>query len=223
VIARLQTLSRRDSLTRLLNRRAFERALRHEAARARRFDEPLSLLLIDLDHFKRINDEHGHAAGDALLFAVSRTLKTVARDIDRVARFGGEEFCILLPRTTTAGAKQVAGRVCAAIAGTRVNRTEHALSVTASIGVATSRNKHEPVQRIIERADQSMYRAKAQGRNRFAVDGSDDGIVASRAPEFQRRKTPAKKTAREPTGSGACLSQLPKAHSRMPRNSRVAR
>lgn len=169
LVNRLQHLSQHDSLTGLLNRRAIEQSLAREAHRLQRFNEPYSVLLVDIDHFKRINDQLGHAAGDEVLRQVARTLMEQAREVDRVARYGGEEFCVLLPHTEHEGAVQAAERLRAAVLERTIAWQDLTLNVTVSTGVACATNPVEPVNALLRRADDALYRAKAQGRNRVEV------------------------------------------------------
>lgn len=144
------------SLTGLPNRRALEMALEREAARVERGGEPLSLVLLDLDDFKKINDEKGHPEGDRLLREVGRYLIAHVRQQDLVGRWGGEEFAILLPRTSGAQATHLAERLREGL---------KALGITASFGVATYRGD---LQDLYRRADEALYRAKAGGKDRVA-------------------------------------------------------
>lgn len=169
LVHRLQHLSQHDSLTGLLNRRAIEQGLAREAHRLQRFNEPFSVLLVDIDHFKRINDQLGHAAGDEVLRQVARTLMDQAREVDRVARYGGEEFCVLLPHTEHEGALQAAERLRAAVLETAIPWQDVTLRVTISTGVACATQPEERMDALLRRADDALYRAKAQGRNRVEV------------------------------------------------------
>ena len=169
LVSRLEHLSHHDSLTGLLNRRAIEQLLSREAQRLQRFNEHFSLLMVDIDHFKRINDRLGHAAGDAVLCAVAQTLQAHAREVDRVARFGGEEFCVLLPHTLHDGALQAAERLREAINQVSIPWNDEVISVTISTGLATADNPEESLDAIIQRADQALYQAKADGRNRVVA------------------------------------------------------
>jgi diguanylate cyclase (GGDEF)-like protein len=169
LVRKLQHLSHHDSLTGLLNRRAFEYLLGRECQRLQRFGEHFSLLILDIDHFKRINDRLGHAAGDAVLTAVAQTLQNHAREVDRVARFGGEEFCVLLPRTTDEGALQAAERFRTAINNTVVAWSDESISVTISTGLATALQSGESLEELLRRADLALYQAKTEGRNRVVL------------------------------------------------------
>lgn len=169
LVRKLEHLSHHDSLTGLLNRRAFEYLLSRECQRLQRFQEEFSLLILDIDHFKRINDRLGHAAGDAVLAAVAQTLQSHAREVDRVARFGGEEFCVLLPRTAHEGAVQAAERLRSAINHITIPWNDEVISVTVSTGLATAVHASESPEDLMQRADQALYEAKSSGRNRVVV------------------------------------------------------
>jgi len=165
LVRKLEHLSHHDSLTGLLNRRAFEYLLARECHRLQRFGEEFSLLILDIDFFKRVNDRLGHAAGDAVLQRIAETLQSHAREVDRVARFGGEEFCVLLPRTGHEGAWQAAERLRTAIKQVSIPWGEEHISVTISTGVVTAVKAGEAPEALLDRADQALYRAKSEGRN----------------------------------------------------------
>lgn len=157
----------RDGLTHAYNRRFFMARLEVEGERAVRQAQPLSVLMIDVDHFKAINDAHGHAAGDRVLAALANSLISTMRPYDLVARYGGEEFVALLPGVDLAQALQIAERVRVAIESMRVEaRGPEPLTVTASIGVSSLRSSDASATVTLDRADQAMYRAKHGGRNR---------------------------------------------------------
>jgi diguanylate cyclase (GGDEF)-like protein len=166
----LEKLALTDALTGLANRRAFLDALEAELARALRHDYPASLLFLDLDEFKRVNDTHGHAVGDEVLAGFSKVLSRGCRRGDLAARIGGEEFAVLLPMT---------GRVPAALVAERMRRSTESLPlgvsvevpVTVSIGVASTEDSPKPFEaaELLGRADVALYRAKAGGRNRVAA------------------------------------------------------
>jgi diguanylate cyclase (GGDEF)-like protein len=166
LVRRLEYLSQHDALTGLLNRRAIETLMDKEVQRLHRFGDPFALLLIDVDHFKRVNDRLGHAAGDMVLSTVSAVLQAQAREVDHVSRFGGEEFCVLLPRTDAEGALQAAERFREAVLATVVPWADETLCVTVSVGVAATSDPTEALHSILRRADEALYRAKAEGRNR---------------------------------------------------------
>lgn len=164
----LERLSQTDGLTRLANRRRFDQVLAREHGRYRRTGAPLSLLMIDVDHFKRVNDHYGHAVGDDYLRAVARALERgVARSTDLAARYGGEEFVCLLPDTDLQSAIAVAERIRASIAGLGLpNARSDPPYLTASIGIATLEGGRHSATTLVEQADAQLYAAKKAGRNR---------------------------------------------------------
>ncbi len=162
----LHRLATTDPLTGALNRRHMLSACSHEAERAQRYGRPLSLVMLDLDHFKRINDGHGHAVGDRALKAAVAACRETLRDVDLVGRMGGEEFAILLPETPLESALAVADRLREAIQARRLPLAQGMLQVTASLGVAQWQAEDQTVEQTLERADKALYRAKNAGRNR---------------------------------------------------------
>lgn len=167
--AALRQLATVDALTGLLNRREFDRLLKEEQERAVRFTQPLSLLLLDLDHFKQVNDTHGHPVGDQVLHAIARRIVANVRSVDRVARYGGEEFAVVLVQGAPEFAVSAAERIRAAIAAESVVTSGGlVLSVTASIGVATLPVHGETPETLVAAADKALYAAKSAGRNRVA-------------------------------------------------------
>lgn len=153
-----------DSLTDIPNKRAMQEALVRSSQLADRHNEPYSLILCDLDHFKTINDNHGHVVGDHLLQMTAEAIERSLRVSDSVYRFGGEEFAVLLPHTGIPEASFVADRIREAIAAIQIDCGGSALSVTASCGVAVH-IKGETAEQWLARSDEAMYRAKQQGRN----------------------------------------------------------
>ena len=156
----------RDPLTQLRNRRAFDDVFAAETVRFARYGRPLSALVIDLDHFKSINDQFGHEAGDDVLCRTARIIEGSIRDIDTAARFGGEEFVVLLPETDIASAIDVAERIRATVAGTSIEHNGHTIPVRASIGVSACPDRVTLPAELIGSADAALYRAKGEGRNR---------------------------------------------------------
>jgi len=187
---RYEALSLTDSLTSLRNRRAFDEEFASRFEQARRYARPLSLVIVDLDYFKSINDQFGHAAGDGVLRGVARTLDHETRRSDFVARIGGEEFAILLPETSLFEALHFAEKIRSTIMNSTI-RTEAAThKVTVSIGVANvPHSSVTSAQELFNAADQALYRAKARGRNRI---------------ESERRKVPV----REALGDVRVRTQL---------------
>jgi diguanylate cyclase (GGDEF)-like protein len=165
---RMRVMAMTDELTRLPNRRHLLAAAEEELRRSAAGAEPFSLLALDIDHFKRINDTYGHAAGDLVLQRVAHACRTALRPADRVGRTGGEEFMVLLPATSRAEALQVAERLRAAVESLDCSDIAPELRVTISIGVADWQPS-ETLERIAARADAVLYRAKEQGRNRVAA------------------------------------------------------
>jgi diguanylate cyclase (GGDEF)-like protein/PAS domain S-box-containing protein len=154
-----------DHLTGLANRRTFFEAAELELARWRRSPRPLSLILFDADHFKRVNDSHGHAAGDAVLRHLSATLTATFREVDVVARLGGEEFVVLLPSTDRSGAAAVADRLRHVIASQTVEFDGARIRYTVSAGVAEMDAGMAGLDALMKRADEALYAAKSAGRN----------------------------------------------------------
>ncbi len=170
--ARLEQLAQTDPLTQLLNRRALTERITAEMERALRYDSTLALLMIDLDHFKSVNDNYGHLVGDDVLREVGLLLSETIRGSDIVARYGGEEFLVLLPETDDAGAETFAERIRLVIHNHPFTRSGDLppLQITASIGVAMyPAARIESVEDLFARADAALYRAKADGRNRVRM------------------------------------------------------
>ena len=163
--ALMQTYKTQDPLTDALNRRAFVSELEKEVSYARRHDEPLALLMFDVDHFKRINDGFGHIAGDRVLRAIAGRVREVKRKEDVFARFGGEEFVILLRVTDVQGAFLFAERVRRAVENLDLEHEGQRVRCTISLGVATL-DEASSAEELVDLADKRLYRAKAAGRNR---------------------------------------------------------
>ena len=168
----LKRLANTDSLTGLLNRRQYLSLSNHEARRSSRSERPLTVCLFDLDHFKRINDEHGHDAGDAVLKAIAQAVSETVREIDIVGRYGGEEFTVTLPDTNMQAAGEVAERIREAIAGREVIYHGKPIHATATLGLAAVRDGEKTVEAALARADAALYRGKAAGRNRIERETS---------------------------------------------------
>ena len=158
-----------DTLTGLHNRRRLEALLQNEKARAERYQHTFSVLLLDLDHFKAVNDKHGHATGDEVLKRVAYLLRDETRSIDRVGRWGGEEFLVLAPELGMEEAECLAQRLCEAVA---LFDFGVAGPLTASFGVATN-TPDDTIKTLLARADKALYQAKAEGRNRVVALASD--------------------------------------------------
>ena len=169
IAMRLQESARRDALTGALTRSALEDVAADELARSRRHGLPLSLLLLDIDHFKMVNDQHGHAAGDAALRQFAAAVRRCLRREDVFGRLGGEEFCALLPSTAVGGAAQLAERIRQSVANLAVEAGGHRLSLKVSIGVASLGEQGGNWGELVNQADRAMYAAKRAGRNRVIV------------------------------------------------------
>jgi len=182
VIDGLCELSSRDPLTGLANRRHFELTLASEVDRVARAGEPALVLMIDIDHFKKVNDAHGHSAGDLVLKGVAAALHECIRPMDTVARFGGEEFAMILPNCAPSFGQSVAERIRGHVAARAIAIGQgNEVSVTVSIGGAFAPQWVRSSALLwVERADQELYRAKLQGRNRACLE---QPTVATVTPE----------------------------------------
>lgn len=168
-LAKVTTESEHDFLTRCYNRKAFDVRIRQRVDEALAEHTELSLLMVDVDHFKKFNDTYGHLIGDEVLKIVAHALTDSVKGMDTVARYGGEEFAILLPRTPITGAMVVAEAIRKTIAGRELKRRdtgEHYGQITVSIGVASLRRGRDTIEGFIARADDALYNAKRTGRNR---------------------------------------------------------
>jgi two-component system cell cycle response regulator len=155
-----------DHLTGLHNRRFFDDAIEREFSRARRYRRSFSMLMLDIDLFKRVNDQYGHPAGDFVLHGVAALLKAALRGDETVARYGGEEFGLLLPEAELSVAANVAETLRAAVAAARFEHQDSSISVSVSIGVATLIGSGRSAGELLARADKKLYEAKRSGRNR---------------------------------------------------------
>jgi diguanylate cyclase (GGDEF)-like protein len=162
----------RDPLTQLRNRRGFDRTFAEAEARLARHARPLSLLVLDLDHFKNVNDTYGHEAGDIVLTRVARLIEAGIRDVDVAARFGGEEFVVMLPETPLAAAFDVAERIRTAVSDARIEWKGQLIPVRVSIGVSCCPERVALPADLLSSADAALYRAKESGRNRVVVAGA---------------------------------------------------
>ena len=168
--ARLQRLATTDALTGLFNRRVFDERLGVEFRRSQRYGRPLSLLMIDLDRFKRVNDEYGHPFGDFVLAGAARSISSNVRESDVVARYGGEELVVMLPETEREQALAVAEKLRAAVSARDFSRDRATVRMTISVGIsalpaAGIRDDGD----LLNRADEALYEAKRQGRDRVVV------------------------------------------------------
>ncbi len=172
-VARLEEMATTDGLTKCLNKRAFLEELERKLTAARRFQRPLSLIVTDIDHFKSVNDTYGHATGDVVIKELGEILRNAKRDTDIVARFGGEEFCVLCEETDTEGARLLAERIRNELKGTIFQTELGKLNVTASLGVATfygdDRGGLQSSSELFEASDKALYAAKHGGRDQVAL------------------------------------------------------
>lgn len=169
-LTELEHLAATDLLTGLPNRRSFFTRAHTEFTRSKRYDHPLSLVMIDVDHFKEVNDQHGHIAGDAALRHISEIMQGCIRDSDMVARYGGEEFVLILPETDAEGAHFIAERIRTDIEASRIKiepATELAITVSLGIACMSRENQFPDIDKLLQKADDAMYRAKTGGRNRI--------------------------------------------------------
>lgn len=162
--------NRHDDLTGLANRRALDRALRREWRRLQRNGSGFGILAMDLDHFKDVNDRFGHPAGDRMLVQIAGRLKRAAREVDLIARVGGEEFIVLIHDASREGAQIAAERLRVAVAAAPYALKDGLAPITISIGVAIARLEDTDTADVLERADQALYSAKRQGRNRVCLE-----------------------------------------------------
>ena len=167
---KLKELAATDPLTGLYNRREYEMLFGHEMERARRTNSPLSVCIVDLDHFKKVNDTYGHAAGDEVLRRMADLFRSKLRSMDIVGRLGGEEFIILLPETTIDQASMVGNRLLGALSTTDIQTSAATLRVSATIGITQLYPNDRDVNVIIQRADAALYKGKEAGRNRVEIN-----------------------------------------------------
>ncbi|MFY8017543.1 MAG: GGDEF domain-containing protein [Inhella sp.] len=181
IVDALSDLSNRDPLTGLVNRRSFEMTLEREIDRVARAGEPALLLMLDIDHFKKVNDTHGHPAGDLVIRAVADAVTQSVRPMDTVARTGGEEFAVVLPNCPSSFGPTVAERIRATVAAMVVPVTPSvSVSVTVSLGGAFAPQwiRSSPLL-WMERTDRQLYRAKAEGRNRACFEPQVESLVTA--------------------------------------------
>lgn len=165
---KITLLSQTDELTGVLNMRAFNLLLEKELASAARYRESFSIIMLDVDELKRVNDQYGHAAGSRMIQTVSRTLKNCVRATDIVARFGGDEFVILMTHSSTEHAQLVAERILKAVATISFDIDGSSVSTTASIGIAGFPECTADPAKVLDMADMALYRSKREGRNRIS-------------------------------------------------------
>jgi diguanylate cyclase (GGDEF)-like protein len=169
ILAQAHEIANTDVLTFLPNRRKIIVDLQEEVIRSNRYDAPLSISLLDLDHFKDVNDSYGHTTGDEALRSVAARLREQIRHPDTIGRYGGEEFLIVLPNSEIKAAGEQAERLCQTIRALQIEANEHSFKVTISIGVAQYRVGDENWEEFLHRADEALYKAKDLGRDQWVV------------------------------------------------------
>jgi diguanylate cyclase (GGDEF)-like protein len=169
VIAQADEVSHTDALTFLPNRRQIISDLQREAIFSDRYGTPLSISMLDIDHFKKINDTYGHTVGDEVLRTLGNELRQHIRYPDTIGRYGGEEFLIVLPHSTRKAASDQAERLCKHVRSLRIRSGEQEIAVTISIGVAQYKIQKEDWETVLNRADVALYRAKNSGRDQWVV------------------------------------------------------
>jgi len=169
VMVQASEVAQIDALTFLVNRRMIVRELQSEVLRAERYNNPLSISVVDIDHFKDVNDTYGHLVGDESLRQVAYQLRDHIRHPDMAGRYGGEEFLILLPNSNSNAAAEQAARLCKQVRETAIEIEDHVLNITISIGIAQFRNGEDTWETLLNRADTAMYEAKNNGRDRWIV------------------------------------------------------
>jgi diguanylate cyclase (GGDEF)-like protein len=169
LVRKLRHLSQRDALTGLYNRAEWNRQLEAQHRWLGRFGEPFGVLMIDIDHFKKVNDTMGHAAGDAVLLTVAQVLTASAREVDVIGRLGGEEFGVLLPRSEQMTVRRAADRLRQMLGDAETTWRGQPIRLTVSIGAALCNDADESPTQLLERADHALYQAKNTGRNRTVV------------------------------------------------------
>ncbi len=174
-------LALHDGLTNLLNRRAFDDSLERSVSQAARAEQPLSLLMLDLDHFKQLNDTYGHATGDVALQAAAAEIRLQVRGGDLAARYGGEEFAIILPDTDGPAAFRMAERLRKALSERVVKAGKEQIKMTASCGVSATDLGYSTPEELIHSADEALYASKETGRNRTSLAGAPRRLVTVRA------------------------------------------
>lgn len=168
-MAEIEYLSTHDSLTGLVNRRTMERRLDTEIDRSRRYGTPCSVVIIDIDHFKDVNDTHGHLSGDEVLLEIAKVLRDALRSSDTACRYGGDEFVLVLPETGAGGASILSERIRDRLASTSMSIRGKKLSITVSIGLTELQGDKRTRLELLNEADQALYACKLSGRNRVVV------------------------------------------------------
>lgn len=209
-ISRQVRSARKDAITGLYSRRYLDEQLPQLVKGHRRNDQPISILMIDLDHFKRVNDEYGHLTGDEVLASVAKAVRGAVRGADSAVRYGGEEFCVILPGTRLAEARAIGERVRTSIEELDFNSNRPGLHMTASVGVAALAER-EAVHEWLQRADLALFTAKHAGRNR--VELAPDSITEANSGNLIARRMTVRKAqqrtalASDDAGPGTATSR----------------
>jgi diguanylate cyclase (GGDEF)-like protein len=169
MLARLEEMATLDGMTGLYNKRALIEVGTQKLKSAKRFSKPLSLLVCDIDHFKKVNDTYGHDVGDVVIKGFGEVLKRVKRDTDAVGRFGGEEFVVVCEQTDERGAEQLAERIRTELEAEKFHTELGTLQVTCSVGVAPFPNAGQTWEQLFKATDEALYASKRGGRNRVTV------------------------------------------------------
>ena len=169
ILIQAHELANVDAMTFIPNRRKIIVELQEEVIRSNRYGTPLSISILDIDHFKKVNDTYGHTTGDETLRRVAARLRELIRHPDVIGRYGGEEFLIVLPNSEARAAAEQASRLCKDIRNTKIEANNNVLSVTVSVGIAQFRVGKENWEGFLNRADEALYQAKNNGRDRWAV------------------------------------------------------
>jgi len=190
----IKELSITDELTQIYNRRYFNQCLEREFMRSQRYQRPMTVLMVDIDHFKVYNDTNGHLAGDKTLFKVAQSLRESLRKADIVARFGGEEFVILLPETDKLHGLKVAEKLVRVIAGKKYERADILPfgKLTISLGIASYPSDGSTSKELLKTADEALYAAKAKGRNQVGTQKSEKQKQPETRSEYNRRMADAR-------------------------------
>jgi diguanylate cyclase (GGDEF)-like protein len=176
IMERFRIDAKMDFLTKIANRRAFQARLKEEFERAKRYKSVFTLIMIDIDHFKKVNDVYGHMAGDEILRLIAQVLEDQTRFNDFVCRYGGEEFAVLLPESAADQGRYVADKIRQAVENTSLLYANSKLKVTVSAGVGQVNPERDTPETFIDRVDAALYQAKENGRNRVELtDGPQDG------------------------------------------------
>lgn len=172
-LVEMERLAKTDGLTGLLNRSSLFDAASQEFARIQRYERPLSVLMLDIDRFKQVNDTYGHQVGDTVIQRVAASLKETLREVDIVGRYGGEEFAVILPETTLSQAADVAERIRLQISQQSIATDTGNLTFTVSLGVAAYEVGMSSIDQVLKQADQALYQAKSNGRNTWVLNVRD--------------------------------------------------